>query len=142
MKQVLEAFNLAKVIGEIADDLHTSGEEKGELDLKAKALALKAQELQNSIALAQIEVEKTQAQHGSWFVAGARPAQIWAGVLAGLIAALLFPIVNGVGANLITDWQPLVVPWEALTATGLLSGGTAVLRTQEKLKGVARGRIR
>lgn len=138
----LNAINIAKEIRELVDDVHTSKEEEGEQDLKRGALKLKAQELENSITLAHLEVAKTEAQHGSVFVAGARPAQIWAGVVAGLVAALVFPLINGIGGNLVADWVPLVVPWEALTAAGLLSGGSAAMRSQEKLKGVARARLK
>lgn len=103
--------------------------------LKATALA---QELQHnfSLALAQIDINKTEASSASLFVSGWRPAVGWVGALGYGYEFLLRPIVNGVLAS-----HGVVLPGietEALTSLlfGLLGLGT--LRTVERVRGVHR----
>lgn len=50
-------------VGKVIGDLHTSDKERLELELRAK-------ELDQSIDLAQIEVNRAEARHNSVFVAG------------------------------------------------------------------------
>jgi hypothetical protein len=64
--------SIIKAGGNIIDDLFTSDEEK-------MALALKEKELDMSNAQGQIEINKAEATHRSWFVAGWRPALGWIG---------------------------------------------------------------
>ena len=95
--------------------------------------------------MAQIEVNKTEAQHSSVFVAGWRPAIGWIGAAAMAYQFLLYPLMlwgwtylQGMG------WIPKeLTPPPVLDADQLwviLSGilGIAGMRSFEKSKGVAR----
>jgi len=108
---------------------------------RAKATALLA-EMQNeyNLVIGQIDVNKIEAASPSWFVAGARPAAMWVGVIS-----LAY---SGIGISLGT-WLalcfglpplPLIDP---VTATNLLTGllGLGTLRTVEKVKDVATKRV-
>lgn len=136
----MNLFGIGTVIdsvGKIASDLITTDKERLELELRAK-------ELDQSIDLAQIEVNKVEAEHSSIFVAGWRPAIGWIGAAAMAYQFLLYPIMlwgwtwmQGVG------WIPKeLTPPPVLEADQLwviLSGilGIAGMRSFEKSKGVA-----
>jgi len=124
-------------VGKVIGDLHTSDKERLELELRAK-------ELDQSIDLAQIEVNRTEAQHSSIFVAGWRPAIGWIGAAAMAYQFLLYPLMlwgwtylQGMG------WIPKEMgppkPLDADQLWVILSGilGIAGMRSFEKTKGVA-----
>jgi hypothetical protein len=130
--------SIIESVGKVAGDLVTTEKEKMELELRAK-------ELDQAIDIAQIEVNKVEAQHSSVFVAGWRPAIGWVGVAAMAYQFLLYPLLlwgwtylQGMG------WIPteLNAPpvLEADQLWVILSGilGIAGMRSFEKTKGVAR----
>lgn len=118
-------------VGKIAGDLITTDKERAEL-------ALKAQELDQRLDLAQIEVNKAEAGSASVFVAGWRPfigwvcgaacAWNWLGLpLSSFLLAVAGHPVSFTPADLSEMW-PLLL--------GML--GIGGLRTFEKVKGVAK----
>lgn len=124
-------------VGKIASDLITTDKER--LDM-----ALREKELDQRLDIAQIEVNKAEAQHSSIFVAGWRPAIGWIGAAAMAYQFLLYPLLlwgwtwmQGIG------WIPRELqPPPVLDADQLwviLSGilGIAGMRSFEKTKGVA-----
>ena len=124
-------------VGKVASDLITTDKERLELELRAK-------ELDQAIDLAQIEVNKTEAQHNSIFVAGWRPAIGWIGATALAYQFLLYPLMLWVWTYMQgTGWIPKELqPPPVLKADELwviLSGilGIAGMRSFEKTKGVA-----
>jgi hypothetical protein len=130
--------SIIESVGKVSGDLVTTEKEKMELELRAK-------ELDQAIDIAQIEVNKQEAQHSSVFVAGWRPAIGWVGVAAMAYQFLLYPLLlwgwtylQGMG------WIPteLNAPpvLEADQLWVILSGilGIAGMRSFEKTKGVAR----
>jgi hypothetical protein len=136
----MKLFGIGTVIesvGKIASDLITTDKERLEMALREK-------ELSQRLDIAQIEVNKAEAQHSSIFVAGWRPAIGWIGAAAMAYQFLLYPLMlwgwtwmQGVG------WIPLELnPPPVLEADQLwviLSGilGIAGMRSFEKTKGVA-----
>lgn len=124
---------LVDKVGGIVDSLHTSGQEKAEAKLALAQLGQAAQ-------MAQIEVAKTEAEHGSWFVAGGRPAIIWSGALTILYAGLIYPILNFV---LHLNGLPEAPPPDTALVLSVVAPalGIGTLRTYEKTQGVARSRI-
>lgn len=125
-------------VAKIAGDLITTDKERMELELRAK-------ELDQAIDLAQIEVNRTEAQHSSIFVAGWRPALGWIGAAGMAYQFLLYPLMlwgwayfQGAG------WIPKELqppkPLDADQLWVILSGilGIAGMRSFEKTKGVAR----
>ena len=122
-------------VAEAADRFIETPDEKA-----AQRLKERAQELQP--LLAQIDLNKTEAQHASVFVAGARPATLWlcagamgAVVLAGIYATLA-PIWGGPSVDTDALWQ-LYLGVVAPVHLGLLG-----LRTAEKHLGKARNSIK
>lgn len=118
-------------VGKIIDDLHTSDKERTDAELREK-------ELDQRPVLAQIEVNKTEAQHQSVFVSGWRPFIGWVcgcGFVYQYVARPLLP------------WALTVAGVEGVPALPALDGslmeltvgmlGLGALRTFEKTKGVA-----
>lgn len=125
-------------VGKIASDLITTDKERLEMALREK-------ELDQRLDIAQIEVNKTEAQHNSIFVAGWRPAIGWIGAAAMAYQFLLYPMMLwGWTWMQGTGWIPAnLQPPPVLDADQLwviLSGilGIAGMRSFEKTKGVAR----
>ena len=123
---------LAKGLFGLFDDLFTSEEER----LAAK---LKLMELEQSGALAQIGVNKQEAQHDSMFVAGWRPFIGWVCGTAFAWHFVLLPITAAILAASGVDFTPPQFEMSALMTVlgGML--GLGGLRTYEKLQGVSSG---
>ena len=136
----MNLFGIGTVIdavGKIADDLITTDKERLELALRSK-------ELDQAIDLAQIQVNQTEAQHSSIFVAGWRPAIGWIGAAAMAYQFLLYPLMlwgwtwmQGAGWIPAGLQPPPVLDSDQLWV--ILSGilGIAGMRSFEKTKGVA-----
>lgn len=137
----MNLFGIGAVIesvGKVADDLITSDKERIELELEAQRIAQAGD-------LAQIDVNRTEAQHSSIFVAGWRPAIGWIGACALAYQFLLYPLLTWIWAwaQAAGHLPPSLQPPPVLDADALwviLSGilGIAGMRSFEKSKGVAR----
>lgn len=118
-------------VGKVASDLITTDKERMDMALREK-------ELDQRPVLAQIEVNKTEAQHASLFVAGWRPALGWvcgAGFAYQYVVRPLLPWVLTVfGVDGVPPLPSLDGSLMELTF-GML--GLGALRTFEKSKGVA-----
>ena len=128
-------------VASLIDDLHTSDKERAEL-------AIEMAKVEQAGQLAQIKVNEESAKHGSMFVAGARPAVIWVGVLGLAYQFLLYPMLTwGWAVMQAAGWVPAdmgpppILDIEALMI--LLGGvlGLGVARSVEKVKGVARDKL-
>lgn len=93
-----------------------------------------------NLIIGQLEINKIEANHPSFFVAGARPAAMWVGVLS------LFYM--GIGGNLFS-WLVVCFGLPPLpiindnTSTDILMGllGLGGLRSFDKFKGVATKKV-
>jgi len=115
---------------DVIDSLFTSDEERAAAKLKLLELDLKP-------AMAQIEVNKMEAQNPNWFVAGWRPAIGWT---CGFIFLYTF-VLRDLGMFLVNLYGVDVSPLPKLELTevmpvllGLL--GLGGMRSFEKFKGV------
>lgn len=125
-------------VGKVAGDLITTDKERMQLELEGR-------KLDQTIDLAQIGVNNTEAQHASVFVAGWRPAIGWIGAAAMAYQFLLYPMLTWVWAlaqangYLPAGTQPPPV-LDADQLWVILSGilGIAGMRSFEKSRGVAR----
>jgi hypothetical protein len=136
---------LVDSVGKIADDLHTSDEERAAAELESK-------KLDTQMAMGVHATNQAEAQHASVFVAGWRPAIGW--VCAGSLAMVYIPkaavltgiwtyaaIVavsqwNGTGMPTLPAFPDLgVADLIALTGTML---GMAWMRSNETMQGKAR----
>ncbi len=127
--------NPIEAIGKAGDSLFTSDEERLALNNQLAEIKQKPQLMQ---ALANV----TAASHRNVFVAGGRPALLW---VAALGLFLFFPVKMTVGTFI---WAKLCLTQDALIAypfsgdglmelVGMLLG-LGVMRTVEKIKGVAK----
>ena len=125
-------------VGKVASDLITTDKERIELELEGKRI-------DQATDLAQMEVNKTEAQNQNLFVAGWRPAIGWVGAAAMAYQFLLYPLLvwswAWMQAEQIVPQEvkpPPMLDTEALWV--ILSGmlGIAGMRSFEKTRGVAR----
>lgn len=135
----IDAGNILGGIGQLAKDLRAAITGKEPINAeKAAELALKVQELQqktvegeNSLLLAQAEINKIEAASSRFWVSGARPFIIWIGGVVIVYVYIITPILNAAGVPApeinLSDLWPVI--------TGIL--GLGGLRTYEKVKRVA-----
>ena len=124
------------LVGPVTSLLDKFVEDKDEKNKLAHEIATMAEKQAHAQVMAQIEVNKAEAQHSSIFVAGWRPFVGW---VCGFALAYHFII------------QPIIVIFTNIetpnfdmgTLTTVLMGmlGLGGLRTFEKTKGIARGGI-
>lgn len=125
-------------VGKVASDLITTDKERIELELEGRRI-------DQATDLAQMEVNKTEAQNQNLFVAGWRPAVGWVGAAAMAYQFLAYPLLvwswTWMQAEQIVPQEvkpPPMLDTEALWV--ILSGmlGIAGMRSFEKTRGVAR----
>ena len=119
-------------VGQVIDDLHTSDEERARMDLEARRVEADLQK-------AQIDVNKIEAAHTNWFVAGARPAVMWICAAARAYAANIDPIGRFLARVLFGyagDFPVIDTDITLQVLFGIL--GLGAYRAVEKVKGVAR----
>lgn len=125
-------------VGKVASDLITTDKERIELELESKRI-------DQATDLAQMEVNKTEAQNQNLFVSGWRPAIGWVGAAAMAYQFLLYPLLVWAWVWLQAEQivpkevsPPPMLDTEALWV--ILSGmlGIAGMRSFEKTRGVAR----
>lgn len=132
-------------VGQVADDLFTSDEERLKAELEFSKIGLEAAKVDADLIKGQQEVNKVEAAHTSILVAGARPAVLWVGVVGLAYQFVLYPLMTWGWALLQSQgWiastikPPPILDIEALMV--LMSGilGIATARTFEKVRGVSR----
>jgi hypothetical protein len=102
---------------------------------KANELAFKLSTLagdrHQSMMLAQVEINKLDAQSGNWFQAGWRPAVGWVCVIAMANNFIVLPYALAISENIVP------MDWAAMSPVLLGMLGLATNRTVEKIKGKA-----
>ena len=125
-------------VGKVASDLITTDKERLELELEGRRI-------DQATDLAQMEVNKSEAQNHNLFGAGWRPAVGWVGAAAMAYQFLLYPLLVWAWVWLQAERivpkevnPPPMLDTEALWV--ILSGmlGIAGMRSFEKTRGVAR----
>jgi hypothetical protein len=121
------------IVDKIAPDANI--EEQGKI-----TAALTEMQSQYALILSQIEVNKVEAANPSVFVAGARPAAMWVGVLSLFYSGIGISLLNWGAA--MADLPPLPAI-DSSVANDILIGllGIGGLRTAEKLRGVETRKI-
>lgn len=136
---------IIETVGKIADDLHTSDQERAQMAIEERKLDLEAQRVAQTVDLAQTEVNKAEAGHASLFVAGWRPAIGWIGGAAMAYQFLAYPLLQWGWAVMQSRGiipaefaAPPVMASDQLWV--ILSGilGIAGMRTYEKRSGVTK----
>ena len=127
-----------KLIGPVTGLLDKFIEDKDQKAKLAHEVATMAQRHAQELAKAQLEVNKTEAQHKSIFVSGWRPAVGWCCVFGMLGNYMVIPFTNFVLALLKIDVSvPLI---DTATMMPVLMGmlGLGAMRTYEKRTGVSK----
>jgi hypothetical protein len=137
-----------ETVGDIADDLFTSDEERMKQELEVQKLELEGRKLDNELLTGQMEVNKVEASNPSVFVAGARPFIVWVGGLALAYQFIIHPMLvwgwtwlQADGTVPMTQPPPPVLDAEELwvMVSGVL--GVAGMRSLDKIKGVQTDRL-
>ena len=115
-----------EAVGNLLDKLFTSDDEK--LDKK-----IIMQRLIQEPGIAQVELNKVEAQHRSTFVAGARPFMMW---VCGVGFAFIF-IINPI-IQWVTGEAGPPMPTDVIFELAMGMLGMSGLRTVEKLTGRAK----
>ena len=127
-----------KLIGPVTGLLDKFIEDKDQKAKLAHEVATMAQRHAQELAKAQLEVNKTEAQHKSIFVSGWRPAVGWCCVFGMMGNFMVIPFTNFVLALLEIDVSvPLI---DTATMMPVLMGmlGLGAMRTYEKRTGVSK----
>lgn len=123
---------IVEAVGGIIDQVYTSDKER-------LAAEIELRKLDQTIDLAQIDVNKTEAASTSIFVAGWRPAIGWTCGAAFAYASVLEPLLR-FGAKVwfgyAGDFPVIDTDLTIQVLFGIL--GLGALRTAEKVRGVAR----
>lgn len=130
----------AAAIGSAAKDIQDVFTTSDREELAQYEAETRRIEAEGAARQGQIDANVMQAQHPSMFVAGARPAIMWICAIAMLYHFILYPLF---GAAIVKLGYPLVdLAWQELSVVlmGLL--GLGGVRTYEKVKGVARDRVK
>lgn len=128
---------IVKTAASALDELITSDEERGAIEIKKLELELKP-------LLAEMDERIAQANHPSLFVAGGRPFVIWATGVGVAFNVMGVGLLNWIGVM----WGgPEFVAIERLDWTELgvlagLAGGSSFVRHLDKAKGVARSSMK
>jgi hypothetical protein len=125
----------------LADDLFTSDEERGKIEVEKEKLALEKYRVDAGLVQGQLEINKEEAKHPSVWVAGWRPGIGWVGVVS--LAAYYWPkaILSAIMWVQMTIDAEKLLPYPDIGITeliGLLAPmlGMAWLRSNDKAKGV------
>lgn len=131
---------ITSLVDPVADLLGKFVEDKDQKAALAHEIATLAEKQANEQAVAQIELNKAEAQHPSMFVAGWRPAVGWVCALAMLFNFLLIPFINlglDVGG---LDIQLDLIDMETMMPVLFGMLGLGGMRTAEKIKKVERNK--
>lgn len=128
---------ILSTVGQIADDLLTSDEERGKLALEARKLDLAEQELAQRGDADQIKVNVEEAKSSSLFVAGWRPAVGWLCAAACGWNWLGLPVAKFIAALAGHPIDMAPAPMDEMMPVLLGMLGLGSLRTFEKVKRVA-----
>lgn len=126
---ITSVSNLASTV---VDKIYPDATEIEKIKLNALATEM---DNQYKLILSQIEVNKVEAAHSSFFVAGARPAALWVGVLSLFYAGVGLSILNWITTVFHLPQFPML---SDTASEGILYGllGLGGLRSIDKFKGV------
>ena len=129
--------SLAQPVSTILDKVIEDKDQKAALAHEIATLAEKQAQEQ---VMGQIEVNKTEAQHPSMFVAGWRPAVGWVCAVAMLFNFLLIPFIN-LGLDIAEmNIQLDLIDMETMMPVLFGMLGLGGMRTAEKIKKVERNK--
>lgn len=138
------AFDLGKTaIERIWPDPNKRAEEMRKLEELRQKGSLAELNAHVQLMLAQIKVNEAQAKHPSIFVAGARPAAIWAGIASLTWSGLFHPLLTWVWAFAqMTGEAPPLIESTALATIAASLLGVSGMRSYDKTKGTSKDSLK
>jgi len=143
--KLLGVSSIIEAVGQLADDLFTSDEERAQAQIELNRLGIEERRIDAGLARGQQQINQTEARHRSIFVAGWRPAVGWVCVSALGYQFLLYPLMQWIWAYAqARGWLPAELSAPPMLDTAALYSvlggilGLGSLRTAEKVKGVTR----
>lgn len=134
---------IVETVGKVADSLFTSDEEREKAALENRKFDIEERRLDQTIDLAQIEVNKTEAASGSLFNGGWRPAIGWTCAVSlfcyyvpYVLAATVLWAIQVIQTGQLVNRPDLGIADLLGLVAALL--GMSTLRTVDKLKGLAK----
>ncbi|HEX2795989.1 MAG TPA: holin family protein [Immundisolibacter sp.] len=130
--------SILQVLGRVLPDPQAAAEAKLKLLEMAQQGELAQLDADMKLALGQMDINRAEAQSGSLFIGGWRPAVGWVCVLGLAYQFLAYPLLAWLGAN-VAGWSA-PPELDIVTLLSLVSGmlGLGWFRTNEKIKGVAK----
>lgn len=130
--------SILQVLGRVLPDPQAAAEAKLRLLEMAQQGELAQLDADMKLALGQMDINRAEAQSGSLFIGGWRPAVGWVCVLGLAYQFLAYPLLTWLGAN-VAGWSA-PPELDIVTLLSLVSGmlGLGWFRTNEKIKGVAK----
>ena len=128
---------VGKVIGKVVVDKDARDALMADLAKTQMGIDAAADARESAERLAQVDVNKTEAQSGSLFVSGARPFIMWVGGVGFAYATVVRWMVEDISA---VAGHPVILPvYDQSLLVPVLMGllGLGAMRTVEKVKGVA-----
>lgn len=136
---LLGVGSIIEAVGKVAGDLITTDKERMEMEIEQRKLDLEEKKLDMAGDMAQIEVNKVEAQSSSFFVSGWRPFIGWGCGVAFIYSALIEPICRFVATTVFMYNGAFPTIDTNLTMQVMLGMlGLGAMRSYEKSNGVAR----
>ena len=136
---LLAVGSIIEAVGKVAGDLITTDKERMEMEIEQRKLDLEETKLDMAGDMAQIEVNKVEAQSSSFFVSGWRPFIGWGCGVAFIYSALIEPICRFVATTVFMydgGFPTIDTNLTMQVMLGML--GLGAMRSFEKSNGVAR----
>jgi hypothetical protein len=96
---LLAVGSIIEAVGKVAGDLITTDKERMEMDIEMRKLDLEEKKLNMAGDMAQIDVNKVEAQSSNFFVSGWRPFIGWGCGIAFIYSTLIEPICRFVATT-------------------------------------------
>lgn len=134
--------DLIKPVKDIVSEVVVDKDKARELNVRLQELADKADERLHDEMMGQIEVNKTEAQHASIFVAGWRPFIGWTGGVGIAYTFVLAPFIEFIARGVFGYAQDMPMPDTGQLMTLVLSMlGVGAMRSFDKMQGTARDNL-
>lgn len=129
--------DIIDAVGDIISEVVVDKDKRNEIRLELARLKAEGDARVHEEILAQIEVNKTEAQHGSIFVAGWRPFVGWVSGFGVAYATILQPLISWIArlSGYTGDFPPIDSTLLLYVLGGML--GISGMRSFEKVKGVS-----
>jgi hypothetical protein len=134
--------DLIKPVKDIVSEVVVDKDKARELNVRLQELADKADERVHEQMMGQIEINKTEAQHASIFVAGWRPFIGWTGGVGIAYTFVVAPFIEFIARGVFGYVQDMPMPDTGQLMTLVLAMlGVGAMRSYDKKQGTSRDNL-